>query len=313
MKRLLTLTLCAILLLCSCNDNTTTVPVQTSETEETTLSAPETTAETTTVTTTAKTTTAATNASTPIWSNLRGGNLYSDEGTIVREEEYGIQFDKAVYIPSEGIYYDNVTNPELFRLSDDSREDEIYYDFIGDCIEYSEEDLEVVEAGDKINGYTVEKAELVFSKKLNRFCYSSIEFKGNITLTGWLYMHDYDEPVLISKGDLTFMPDESYNNMPLIPFRSIYNSFSARSVSSHGFPAVYADTPAILLGNLYTDYADSAKDCGLLDVLGGSTETARKRVEITISNYGIVESDTAVGGGPVGISDGKIVSVNEIE
>lgn len=313
MKNILTLTLCAVLLLCSCNDNTTTVPVQTSETEETTLSAPETTAETTAVNTTAKTTTAATNASTPIWSNLRGGNLYSDEGTIVRAEENGIKFDKAVYIPSEGIYYDNVTNPELFRLSDDSREDEIYYDFIGDCIEYSEDDFEVVEAGDKINGYTVKKAELVFSKELNRFCYSSIEFKGNITLTGWLYLHDYDEPVLISKGDLTFMPDESYNNMPLIPFRSIYNSFSARSVSSHGFPAVYADTPAILLGNLYTDYADSAKDFGLLDVLGGSTETARKRVEITISNYGIVESDTAVSGGPFGISAGKIVSVKEVE
>ena len=136
MKKILTLTLCAVLLLCSCNDNTTTVPVQTSETEETTLSAPETTAETTAVTTTAKAETITT-TSTTIWSNSRGGNLYSDEGTIVREEEYGIQFDKAVYIPSEGIYCDNVTNPELFRLSDDSREDEIYYDFIGDCIEYS--------------------------------------------------------------------------------------------------------------------------------------------------------------------------------
>ena len=313
MKRLLTLTLCAILLLCSCGVNSTTTPTPTSETEETTLPVSENTAETTAVTTTAKTTTAATNASTPIWSNLRGGNLYSDEGTIVREEEYGIQFDKAVYIPSEGIYYDNARNPELFRLVDDNSEDEIIYNFIGNCIEYSEEDLEIVNAGDKINGYTVKKAELIYSKTINRFCYSSIEFKEDITLTGWLYLHDYDEPVLISKGDLTFMPDESYNNMPLIPFRSIYNSFSARSVSSHGFPAVYADTPAILLGNLYTDYADSAKDFGLLDVLGGSTETARKRVEITISNYGIVESDTAVGGGPFGISCGKIVSVKEIE
>ena len=53
MKRLLTLTLCAILLLCSCNGNTTTAHVQTSETEETTSSATETTAETTAGTTTA--------------------------------------------------------------------------------------------------------------------------------------------------------------------------------------------------------------------------------------------------------------------
>lgn len=54
MKKLLTLTLCAILLLCSCNSNTKAAPVQTSETEESTHSAPEITAETTAVTTTAK-------------------------------------------------------------------------------------------------------------------------------------------------------------------------------------------------------------------------------------------------------------------
>ena len=52
MKRFLSLTLCTILLLCSCNGNTTAAPVQISETEETTSSAPETTAETTEVTTT---------------------------------------------------------------------------------------------------------------------------------------------------------------------------------------------------------------------------------------------------------------------
>lgn len=53
MKKLLTLTLCTILLLCSCNGNTTTARVQTSETEESTPSAPEITAETTAGTTTA--------------------------------------------------------------------------------------------------------------------------------------------------------------------------------------------------------------------------------------------------------------------
>ena len=65
MKRLLTLTLCAILLLCSCNGNTTAAPVQTSETEESTPSAPEITAETTAGTITAKTeTTIVTNTTT---------------------------------------------------------------------------------------------------------------------------------------------------------------------------------------------------------------------------------------------------------
>ncbi|MGN0657640.1 MAG: hypothetical protein ACI4KR_12710 [Ruminiclostridium sp.] len=58
MKRFLILTLCAILLLCSCNSNTTTAP--TSETEETTLSVPESTADTTAVTATAKVTTTTT-------------------------------------------------------------------------------------------------------------------------------------------------------------------------------------------------------------------------------------------------------------
>ena len=62
MKRLLTLTLCAILLLCSCGGNSTTTSTQAPETEETTLPVTETTVETTAVTTTAKqsTTTTAT-------------------------------------------------------------------------------------------------------------------------------------------------------------------------------------------------------------------------------------------------------------
>ena len=51
MKRFSVSILCTVLLLCSCNGNTTAAPVQTSETEETTPSAPEITAETTSVTT----------------------------------------------------------------------------------------------------------------------------------------------------------------------------------------------------------------------------------------------------------------------
>ncbi|MGN0619529.1 MAG: hypothetical protein ACI4J7_10975 [Ruminiclostridium sp.] len=64
MKRLLTLTLCAMLLLCSCGGNSTTAPTQAPKTEETTLSAPVTTAETTAVTTTAKETATITTAAT---------------------------------------------------------------------------------------------------------------------------------------------------------------------------------------------------------------------------------------------------------
>ena len=60
MKRFLALTLCTILLLCSCNSNTTTVINSNAETEKNTLSAPQTTAETTAVTTTAEGTTTTT-------------------------------------------------------------------------------------------------------------------------------------------------------------------------------------------------------------------------------------------------------------
>ena len=103
MKRLLTLTLCAILLLCSCNSNTTTDP--TSETEETTLSAPETTAETTAVTTTAKATTTTTGE--PVPENIcyecslsvkseeiNGRKHYSIEG--LADSEMAAQVDKFI-------------------------------------------------------------------------------------------------------------------------------------------------------------------------------------------------------------------------
>ena len=89
MIRLLTLTLCAILLLCSCNGSTTTAPVQTSETEEATLSAPETTAETTAGTTTAKTeTTTVTNTTTST------EKTYSIEPVSVSIDEFdSLKFD----------------------------------------------------------------------------------------------------------------------------------------------------------------------------------------------------------------------------
>ena len=115
MKRLLSLTLCAILLLCSCNSNTATAPVQISETEETTLPVSETTAETTAVTTTAEVTTTTTTEITtaeetnakPVPENIcyecsmnvksqeiNSRKLYSIEG--LRNSEMAAQVDKFI-------------------------------------------------------------------------------------------------------------------------------------------------------------------------------------------------------------------------
>ncbi|MGN0619518.1 MAG: hypothetical protein ACI4J7_10920 [Ruminiclostridium sp.] len=110
MKRLLTLTICTLLLLCSCGGNSATTPVTTPETEETTLSAPETTAETTAVTTTAKVTTTTTTEITTAESipenicyqcslsvkseEVNGKKLYSIEG--LADSEMAAQVDKFI-------------------------------------------------------------------------------------------------------------------------------------------------------------------------------------------------------------------------
>ena len=66
MKRLLTLAICALLLLCSCGGNSTTTPTQAPETEETTLPVSETTVGTTAVTTTTEVTTTTTDSNKPV-------------------------------------------------------------------------------------------------------------------------------------------------------------------------------------------------------------------------------------------------------
>ena len=110
MKKLLSLTLCAILLLCSCNGNTKTDPTPTSEAEETTLSIPETTAETTAVTTNTEVTTTTTAEETtaePVPENVcyqcslnvkseevNGRKLYSVEG--LADSEMATQVDEFI-------------------------------------------------------------------------------------------------------------------------------------------------------------------------------------------------------------------------
>ncbi|MGN0619528.1 MAG: hypothetical protein ACI4J7_10970 [Ruminiclostridium sp.] len=99
MKKLLSLTLCTILLLCSCNGNTTTDPDKTSETEETTLSpVSETIAETTEVTTTAKTETTTAETTTTTTENKLETKYFTLPEELEKLEVLDRDFDGELYL-----------------------------------------------------------------------------------------------------------------------------------------------------------------------------------------------------------------------
>ncbi len=117
MKKIKAILMSAIIcgLCCSCNSNTTTVPVQTSETEETTLPVSETTAVTTAVTTTAKTETTTATTTTAATKNTTETPIqseYIDENGYLTEE-----FSKRVQFFIDS-YVDRTASGAILTLQD---------------------------------------------------------------------------------------------------------------------------------------------------------------------------------------------------
>ena len=247
---------------------------------------------------------------TVIWEAPNGELFYKKDAV---QNGSILEFDKAIYRPSTGVFYDSFTNPELF--------DAATYDFLGELIEYDESNWRCIQTGDTVNGYRVKKAETLFN--INDDAYlredgyiplgNSIVFEDDITLTGYLTYYSYDDPTFIRKGDLYFLPDESYAGMPLVNFYPYSSSISGESFVEFvepekvTFPIIYSDSLSIWVGNLFTDYADNAtlkqmiedneKKCDLI------------RVEITLGELSLTFHDMMIWVG----TSAKIVNVQMLE
>ena len=247
---------------------------------------------------------------TVIWEAPNGELFYKKDAV---QNGSILEFDKAIYRPSTGVFYDSFTNPELF--------DTETYDFLGELVEYDESDWRCIQTGDTVNGYRVKKAETLFN--INDDAYlredgyiplgNSIVFEDDITLTGYLTYYSYDDPTFIRKGDLYFLPDESYAGMPLVNFYPYSSSISGESFVEFvepekvTFPIIYSDSLSIWVGNLFTDYADNATLKQMIE--DNEKRSDLIRVEITLEELSLTFHDMMIWVG----TSAKIVNVREIK
>ena len=237
---------------------------------------------------------------TVIWEAPNGELFYKKDAV---QNGSILEFDKAIYRPSTGVFYDSFTNPELF--------DTETYDFLGELVEYDESDWRCIQTGDTVNGYTVERAEISFNiiEEEAYFKANTITFQEDVILTGYLMYFSYDEPTTIIAGDFVMIPDESFQGMPRVniyPFRKIIDGKIWENPDEFVPPAYYTDAPVISLGNLYRDYDENEE---LRALVGDGTESRKIRAEITINNLSLCFADM------MGDSwtSGKIVNVREIK
>lgn len=286
-----------LLMLMSACDNSKPTPDSNTETslDKTNISTDNTQASSSAPIITSELTTSKVKEKSLIWSAPNGEMFYKEDASSFYGEL--MYFDKAIYRPSTGVYYDSYSNPEMF--------DEETCDFLGEPIEYDENDYLYVKSGVKICGYTVENAETIFNIKDKAYRKESgivplsntIQFKDNITLSGYLWCVTEDEPTLFQKGDIYFAADSSYINMPLVNFYptcGIIDGKNGLDKDSIVGPVIFDDSLTIDLGNLFRHYKDNES---INHLIGDATSEKMLKVEITIENLELIFHDRMIGVG----------------
>ena len=208
---------------------------------------------------------------------------------------------------SSGMFIDSDTSPDLF--------DPDNFMYNGEKAERG--DLVMVRAGDTIGGLTIAKAATRFQSPYNSetgdydpdaqegfmLGASWIDIAGEVTLTG-IIRYYYNEMYTISSGDMIFVPDGSYEGMPMatnilgdewqygtLNFDEV-GSFSEEEgygESTYGGGVnVYSDAPGFRLGNLNENYAGRTD---LAELFGGADENCTKKVKITMTDVHIEWND----------------------
>lgn len=260
---------------------TTTTAEQTAATEETT-----TTAETTTVP--EETTKPDNEGKTLIWTAPDGTELYREDAS--NATDYYLEYDLAFARPASGIYCDSSTNPELFDAES--------YGYSGDYAKA--EGYKLVKAGDSFGGHTVNCAHLIISTYSdadgNLISYpmaNTIEITEDVTLTGTIRYYR-DEQYAVTAGDIFFLPDSSYKDMPQPDLsdrkeqgQSDFFWLNDYTELGDGV-SLFTDSPRFRCGNLYENYADNSAVNTAVD---GGQASCSKKAKITFSGMLIEWSD----------------------
>lgn len=181
-----------------------------------------------------------------LWTAPDGEKLYSEDALI---DDTIYKFDKAYYRASNGVYYDNIANPELFDLKTGI--------FKGDSITVSENEFISIKNNTTYNEYHVKCSE-EFSVNSYEHLSNNIAFEDLVTLSGTvIYSEEFHNPTY-SEGDIWFIPNSSYIKMPnaYLSYLRGYDCIAPLTIVD-GFFMVYCDTPFIYLGNINTEYKDN--------------------------------------------------------
>lgn len=184
-----------------------------------------------------------------------------------------------------GIRYNRFENPEMF-------ESEFPYTYIGEEIE-NKNPIKRINVGDEVCGMTVSEIETSFVDFTRdtsvpfRNNSTSVKFKGEITLTGYLFVEDMTPDYPDTEGNVTFYPDGQSGALPITCLRAGENGAESSYYMGSGF---YLDVGDIFLGTIY-DGAFTPFHCDE-SLLDGITYGDRDiHVKITIDDYMSIDSD----------------------
>lgn len=184
-----------------------------------------------------------------------------------------------------GIRYNRFENPEMF-------ESEFPYAYIGEEIE-NKNPIKRINVGDEVCGMTVSEIETSFVDFTRdtsvpfRNNSTSVKFKGEITLTGYLFVEDMTPDYPDTEGNVTFYPDGQSGALPITCLRAGENGAESSYYMGPGF---YTDVCSIFLGTIY-DGAFTPFHCDE-SLLDGITYGDRDiHVKITIDDYTTDNSD----------------------
>ncbi len=218
-----------------------------------------------------------------LWSAPNGEIFSMDRD---KDVSYGITFDKVLYRPSTGAFYEYTPDSEWF-----DRESGM---FTGEPIEFDESDFRCIHSGETVNGYTVDVETSFYpdDRDLARLPgphAMEITFRDNVTLTGYLLYCAYDEPTQIGNGDFFMIADNSAEGLPVLNFFYWVHGdgrIEPRSQANRREPWIgcYKDYYTILLGNFYQDYAERED---LKALIGDLSSSRAWRASVTIERLTI--------------------------
>lgn len=291
MKKKFIPVLAAVLLVSACGNGesaktsdsssaTTTTPKDIVSVSISTTTAESTTATQETTTTPEQTTETTTEPveKTLLWQGPNGEKFYMEDA--VETSEYFARFDYTIARASTGFFRSALESPELFDAEN--------YEYFGENAEISADSYKSVKAGDIFGSVEIESVLLdIATYEMDGKTYgypmqSTVTLADDVLLSG-LFIFQHEDDYAVSKGDILFIPDSSFEGMPMTQLGE-----GMTGILNFNAGGVYTDAPLIRLGNVF----DGTASCdGLNDIIGSADKQIEVRATVTVSGLEIAWSD----------------------